>query len=137
MNNQVPKLNFRINHDFTSWDCLIIGEGNKGTSGFHVFDIEGEHGISQNGITYWITGNERYCGMTIFKHTAEGIKLKKLIDNKVGLAKIEKYLTELTFKKLSPTKILEFIKSINEAYYQQGCDDAKAEIRNVLGIKEY
>lgn len=137
MNNQEPKpkLMYSIDHQYTSWDFLIIGKGNKGTSGCHVFDIEGTHSISQNGISYWISGNEKYCGMTIFKNTAEAIKLKKMIDNKVGLVKIERYLTELTFKKLSAPRILEFIKSINTAYYNQGYSDAKEEIRNALGIR--
>jgi uncharacterized protein (DUF2164 family) len=138
MNNKEPKLRFRFNHhDFSSWDCLIIGKGDKGNSGFKIFEIDGEHILSQNRISYWISGNEKYCGMTIFKDTPEAIKLKKMIDNKVGLVKIERYLTELTFKKLSARRILEFIKSINMVYYEQGCDDTKQEIRKVLGIKEY
>lgn len=137
MNNQEPKLSFRFRNSFSDWDCLIIGNGNKGTSGCHIFEIEGEHSLSENGISYWISGNEKYCGMTIFKNTAEAIKLKKMIDNKVGLVKIEQYLTELTFRKLSPRMILEFIKSINTVYYEQGCSDTKSEIRKVLGIREY
>lgn len=82
-------------------------------------------------------GNEKYCGMTIFKNTVEAIKLKKMIDNKVGLVRIERYLTELTFKKLSASRILAFIKGINTAYYEQGCSDTKSEIKKVLGIREY
>jgi hypothetical protein len=132
-----PYIRHAIHNSFSNWDCLIIGKGNKGTSACKIFEIEGQHSLSQNGISYWISGNDRYCGMTIFKNTKEAIKLKSMIDKKVGLTKIENYLIELTFKKLSPNKILAFMKSMNDIYYQEGYNAAKEEIRNVLGIKQY
>lgn len=37
------------------WDDVIIGSGGIGCSAFKVFDIEGEHSISENTNTYWIS----------------------------------------------------------------------------------
>lgn len=55
MNNQEPKLYLRYRSNaFSDWDCLIIGKGNKGTSACKIFEIEGNHSLSENGIYYWM-----------------------------------------------------------------------------------
>lgn len=132
----ITYIKFSIHREFTDWDCLIIGKGDKGTSAFKVFEIEGDHNLSSNSISFWVSGCEKYCGMTIFKNTEEGKNLQKMIDNKVSIDKIEEYLTMLTVTKLTPKKVLQWIAAISDVWYKMGQDDKAEQIRNALGIRE-
>lgn len=122
-----------IPHDFTSWDCLIIGKGKKGTSATKSRN-DLEH-ISDNSISFWISGTETFCGMTIFKDTKEGKKLESMVNiNTTPPEKIYDYLTTLTFKKLTPKNLLRWIKCMNEIWYCKGKAAKIDEIKQVLNI---
>jgi hypothetical protein len=123
--------------EFTDWDCIIIGKGDKTSSAFKVFEIVGNEHISENKVSFWISGSEKYCGMTIFKNTNEGKKLQKMIEDKVGLNKIEQYLTKLTAIKLSPTKLIKWIESMKESAFEEGRNAKVSELKTVLGIENY
>lgn len=101
-NIEVEDVRHLIDHEFTSWDFLIIGKGDKGCSAIKSRgDLER---ISDNRVSFWISGCTKYCGMTIFKNTKEGIKLQKLIDENKSHVVIENYLSSITFKKLNNKK---------------------------------
>lgn len=121
-------------HRFSNWDFLVIGKGEKRNGAITVFEIEGTHSISENDIQYWISGLDKHCGMTIYKNTKEGKELTKMIKDKVGLEKIEEYLTTLTASNIGPKKLVEWIQSMNKTWYEKGREDKAEEIRNVLGV---
>lgn len=121
------------------WDNIIIGKGDKGCSSYKPFDIEGEHSISDNRASFWInhnflkTGIE--IGITLMKDTDEGMELQKLVDDKVGLKTINKYLDKLVMKNLKPHILRDKITEVCNKRYNNGREDAKEEVRRVLGVQ--
>ena len=47
------------------WDDVIIGNGSKGNSAIHVFAIPGQHSISHNSVSYWVSSCILGAGVTI------------------------------------------------------------------------
>jgi hypothetical protein len=116
------------------WDDVIIGDGDKGCSATTVFAIRGEHHISQNNVSYWISNCYLGLGMTIFKNTAEGKQLRKLIDEGVTLENILEYLDDVLITNLSKTKLKHAIAKELKRAFVQGEAAKSLEIRNALGI---
>ena len=116
------------------WDDIIIGNGTKGTSACKVFDIEGDHSISQNKVSFWISDCFLGTGMTIFKDTVEGQTLENMIKNKVGLTRIDKWIDELVIKKMKPKDLINRIKQSNVEYFESGKEAKSKEILKVLGL---
>lgn len=117
------------------WDNVIIGEGNKLASAVHVFNVEGDHSISENSVSYWITENsviKRGVGMTIFKDTDEGEQLTKLIKDRTPLSEIETYLVKLWMGRIDPLVLATKIKNENNHHYARGRNSMRYEIKSLL-----
>lgn len=116
------------------WDDIIIGKGEKGTSAFKVFDIEGNENISENKISYWISHCFLDTGVTIFKDTVEGQTLSNMRQNKVGIERINQWLDELVIKKMKPEELMNKIKESQSEFYEKGKVDKQKEILKALGV---
>lgn len=117
------------------WEDVIIGEGRKGNSAILCFDIEGEHGISHNKGSYWISDCFMGLGMTIFKDTPEGQILSNLIAEKVGLEKIQHFLDETIIKNIEPSKLMAAVERKLDDAFHAGELFKMQEIRSSLGLR--
>jgi len=115
------------------WDDIIIGKGEKGNSSWGMNLKEVKADISQNSRSYWISDCFLSMGMTIFKDSAEGKKLSKLIKDKKP-NKIDDFLDTLVVDSLSPKKLKECIKESNDKHFESGKRQARREMREALGI---
>lgn len=121
----------------SDWNDVIIGKGQRGHTAIKVFEIEGDHGISDGGNCYWISDCILDTGMTIFKNCKEGEKLTQMIKDKVMPEKIQDWLNRLVLKHASPQKIINAIVEAEEEAYERGKEAKAAELRSVLLIREY
>jgi len=119
------------------WDDVVIGKGNKGCSAILCFQIEGNHSISENSNSYWISDVYLDMGMTIIKSTREGRKLKSMIDKKIKLEKIIDYLQKLLFKNVNYKVLMQKISNSQKDSYEDGKEAKREELLNVLGISKY
>ncbi len=116
------------------WDDVVIGTGIMGCTATKVFDIKGQHSISQNQASYWVGDLFLGVGMTIFKYTEEGQRLTDMIGNGNDIDQIKEYLDDLVLKHIDKSKLNKIIKRRLKESYQSGRNDKAAEIRSVLGI---
>jgi hypothetical protein len=116
------------------WDDVIIGNGDKGNSAYKVFAVSGNHSISENSVSYWISNAFLGMGMTIFKDTVEGRKLTRMIETKKSLNSINKWLARLCFSHAKYETILKRIEEVREESYRKGREDKSNEIKRALGI---
>lgn len=116
------------------WDSVVIGMGCKGNSAIKVFAIEGDHSISENEVSYWISDLYLDLGMTVFKHTGEGARLTQMIKDKKSLEEILEFLNDVLLRNLSRKKLREAIDKAIVKAFNDGCNAKAAEIRNALGL---
>lgn len=117
------------------WDDVIIGDGHKGFSSRKVFKIDGDHGIAENSVSYWIDGCILGGGMTIFKDTDTGEDLKSKIDNKVPLKTIQNFLDDTFLSHAKPSVLKRLIKKSIKESFESGKEKKQKEILNALGIR--
>ncbi len=111
------------------WDDIIIGKGEKGCSAIRIFKIEGNHNISENRVSFWISNCFLDTGMTIFKDTKEGQQLSKMIESGKTLEQINKWLDLIVIKHLKPDRLKQFIDKVKKESYEQG---RKAKVKEFL-----
>lgn len=116
------------------WNNTIIGEGNYGNSAVHIFNIEGDHRISQNEVSYWIHGLYLGGELRIFKNTEEGRLLTQKIKEKQHADQILPWLNELLLQHIDKAVLKSLIDSAVAQSYQQGYKDRAQEIRQALGL---
>lgn len=116
------------------WDDIVIGKGDQGTTAFKVFEIDGGARVSENKVSYWISGCFLDIGLTIFKDTKEGQMLSGMINEAVEFEKINQWLDELVIKKLNPKDLMKKIKESQSEFYEKGKTAKLLEIKSVLGI---
>lgn len=114
------------------WNDVVIGKGEKGCSAMKVFAIPGEHSISQNSVSFWISGCLLGAGVTIFKNTADGKALQALIEAGTALDEIQEWLDCLVLRNLDPKKLRQLIERSNEEAFLEGKRAKAAEIRAAL-----
>ena len=117
------------------WDDVVIGKGQKGYSAIHMFEIEGEHSISHNAVSFWIDGLLLDVGMTIFKSTKEGQKLTQMIANKTPLPKIIDYLNKVMIKHVKPDLLYRKINQVIKESFEDGQHAKEQQIRLALGMR--
>lgn len=116
------------------WDDVIIGSGNRGSSAHHVFAIRGEHGVSENPTSFWISRVYLGLGMTIFKDTREGKKLAKMIADSKTADQINAYLKTVVLRKAKPKVLMDAVdRAINKSF-EEGREDKVREILQTLRI---
>lgn len=111
---------------------VTIGQGDKGTSAIHVFELTGKHGISQNRGCYWISELIFDFHMTIFKDTPEGYALTGMIQRNESRDDITEWLNWTLLKNIEPSVLLEAIEEEKDRAFEAGRKDKAAEIRAAL-----
>lgn len=118
-----------------SWDDVIIGNGEKACSAVRVFEIEGDHRISHNRTAFWVGGLTFIdIGMTIYKSSEEGQKLKEMIINKVSLEDIESALFVMALRNIDPVRLLCAINETKDESFREGRRSVQLELRRLVGV---
>lgn len=116
------------------WDDVIIGSGNRGSCAHHVFAIRGEHAISENQTSFWISRVYLGLGMTIFKDTREGKKLSKMIADSKTADQINAYLKTVVLRKAKSKVLMDAVdRAINKSF-EEGREAKVREILQTLRI---
>lgn len=114
------------------WDDIIIGKGEKGNSAVKVFGVPGDHRISHNRVSFWISGCYLDVDVTIFKDTKEGQTLQRMIDDCAALEEIQTWLDDLVLRCLDPKRLKLRIEQAMEKAFEAGQCAKAAEIRAAL-----
>jgi hypothetical protein len=116
------------------WDDAIIGTGHKGVSAVRVLDIEGDHSISQNSVSYWIGDLYLNTGIVIFKDTPEGRELAGFVKDKVHIDKIKPLLDSLVLQHINKDHLKGLIDQALAKAFEEGSRDRADRIRSALGV---
>ncbi len=116
------------------WDDVIIGKGDRGCSAIRVFAIEGEHSISENSVSYWVSDLYLNMGMVIFKSTEEGRQLAQFVSNKGHIDTIKPWLDNLALQNIDRELLKERINHAVERSFQDGSNARVRVICEALGI---
>lgn len=117
------------------WDDIIIGKGDKGCNSMKCYDIPGDHGISENMVSFWISDLPlEGVGMTIFKNTTEGKKLMGMIYHKRPLKVINDFLIGIALKRIKVSTFKTALNQLTEGCVREGENSKIREIQNVLSI---
>jgi hypothetical protein len=116
------------------WDSVIIGSGSKGNSAIKVLSLKGDHSISENSVSYWISDLYLGLGMTIFKDTDAGKKLSRLIEENVPLEDINTYLDGILLQNINRGDLKAAIDKAIRKSFRDGLDAKASEIRCALGL---
>lgn len=116
------------------WDDIVIGTGDKGNSAIKTFAVDGDHGISENRVSYWISDCYLDIGMTIFKNTEAGIRLTDMIEKRAPLSVIQSWLNALALTHIDETTLKKKINQAIKKAYDEGSSDRAAAIRASLGV---
>lgn len=114
------------------WTDVVIGTGDRRASAVHVFELPGEHNISENKVSFWISDCFLDSGITIFKNTEEGKQLQLFIDQKKPLEEIQEWLDLLILSKIETTLLKQKIMLAISDAKKNGRREKAKEIRKVL-----
>lgn len=114
------------------WTDVVIGTGDRRASAYHVFDIPGEHGISENDVSFWISDCFLDSSVTIFKNTKEGKELQSIIDQKKSLNEIQEWLDLLVLFNMDPTRLKQKIMLAVSDAKKKGRREKAEEFRKLL-----
>jgi hypothetical protein len=117
------------------WDDVIIGEGPHITMASKVREIEGDHCISQNSNSFWISGLLCGLGMKIFKDTAEGTKLTLMIRKRRSLEEILDFLNMTLVQHVDQEILVAAIERSKNDAFREGYRAAQKDIRKALGVQ--
>lgn len=115
-------------------DEIIIGEGNKGNMAVSVFEIKGDHGISQNRTSFWIYNCILELDAIIFKNTKEGKALQKMINLKIELKEIQNFIDSVILQYVDIELLKMKIKEAKSNSFKKGMRAKEKQIRKTLGI---
>jgi hypothetical protein len=116
------------------WKDVVIGEGPHIGTARHVSEIEGEHRISQNSNSFWISGLLCDLGMTIFKDTAEGTRLTLMIRERRSLEEILDFLNMTLVQHVDQEILVAAIERSKNDAFREGYRAAQKDIRKALGV---
>lgn len=124
------------------WDEVIIktkhGFQETGVTTIKTFAIPGDHGISDNQRCFKVSEHTPFeFGMTIFKDTAEGVMLAKMIEDKKDPTLIKLKLIKWYLQKASPRLLMSKIKNIQEESFREGQISKANEIKKALGVEQW
>lgn len=129
-----------------SFKDVVIGDdkGSRICSAIRVFDIPGEHSISQNRVSYWISELILDFGMTVYKDTEEGkaitfaieaIKATQHQQEKEDLKdNLISCLNTTLLSRVSATRLIGRIERKLEEARREGAKQKLREIQEVLGF---
>lgn len=116
------------------WRDVVIGEGDAGNSAVVVSDYNGPLNISENRVSYWISGLFLEIGMTIFKDTDEGESLGFMLTSGSSDEVILEHLENLALDRIDRKVLRGKIEEALADSYRRGGDDRAGMIRKALGI---
>lgn len=111
------------------WEDFVIGKGAKGCSAVKVFEIAGDHGVSQNSVSYWISGCVLGFSGTIFKDTREGKCITNMIRINAQPEKILNYINKVAINNVSIEHLMDCIKQAELNAYEKGRRKSKRELK--------
>jgi len=117
------------------WDDVVIGEGKKSCSAVKVFAIPGNHSISENNTSFWISDCICDSGITIFKNTSEGQDLTLLIKNKTPLEDIQKWIDNIILRNIDIDVFTKLLDKALEDSYRRGKYSKAKEICECLYLE--
>jgi hypothetical protein len=115
-----------------SWNDVVIGEGKKSCSAVKVSAIPGNHGVSENRESFWISDCICDSGITIFKDTPEGQELALLIKNETPLEDIQKWINTIVLRNIDIEVFTKLLNKVLENSYRRGKYSKAQEICNCL-----
>lgn len=113
---------------------MVIGDGEKGCSASKVFELGGDHYVSHNSVSYWISRCYLGMGMTIFKNTEEGRKLAQMIAEKRDGKEVEAWLQGVLLSHVSQGRLKKAVTRAVADAFEQGRQHKAEELRSVLGL---
>jgi len=116
------------------WDDVVIGTGDRQCSACKVFHIEGDHSISQNSTSYWISDCILKIGMTIFKSSPEGQELNAMIKDKVEAVLINEWVNSTALRNIDVKVLKRKIRESQEEFFDAGRRDKAIQIQRALSI---
>lgn len=116
------------------WNDIIIGKGDKGCTAHLLRNLDNGGHISDNHVSFWISGAFLDTGITIFKNTDEGKELQRLLTAPGVGERVEDWVDKLVLTKLSPKKMKEQIAKAMQKSFESGREYQAAEIRKSLMI---
>ena len=116
------------------WGDVIIGTGKKTHSAIRVFSITGEHSISENSQSFWISDAYLGIGMTIFKDSPEGMELEKYSKAGLDISDISSLLEDWVLKYADKNMLKDAICRATMIAYSNGEKDNQTKVREALGI---
>ena len=117
------------------WDTVTIGKGVKGCSATRIFAIKGEHFISENYTSYWVSNVYLGLGMTIFKNTEEGMHLTSMIQSEKPLEKINEFLINVLIKNIETSALKKATDNALKQAFINGKNAKIKEIQEVLSTE--
>lgn len=118
-----------------SWDDIVIGKGNKGSSAITRYKSNNTT-ISENSVSYWITNVLLNNGLTIFKYTDEGIRLKNILDQNEPKQFIDNFIIDIILKNIQVYKFNEIFDKMLKDAFKKGMKFKEAQFRQVLGLED-
>lgn len=116
------------------WNDVVIGGGEQGNSAVLVRSLSNGCYISQNRVSYWISGCFLGLGMTIFKNTEEGVYLSGLLSAPAENDEIEEYLNGLVVRHASVEQLRAAIESAVELAFENGRNHQAGLMRDALRL---
>jgi hypothetical protein len=114
------------------WDDVVIGTGEGGCTTIRVFDIEGDHSISQNRVIFRCSDCYLGFGVTIFKDTPEGEQLTTMIQEKKTLEEIQVWLDDLIITHIDKNRLKAGIDRKLDQAFREGRRTKAKEIQAAL-----
>lgn len=124
------------------WNDVVVGTGDAGNGAVKLCDI-GEHvTVSVNAVSYWIDNAYLGGGMTVFKNTPEGAKLKEMLDTPAPDDVILTWLEHTFLDNVANDRLRSLVQSAlrcaeREARRKKAKDIRKAFSRAFAKIEEY
>lgn len=116
------------------WDDVIIGTGDRQCSASRVIKIEGNHSISENSTSYWISHCILEIGMTIFKSSPEGQDLTALINSKTDAALIHEWINTTALQNIDVKVLKRKIRESQQEFFDEGRKDKARQILSALSV---
>lgn len=116
------------------WNDIVIGTGKNGCCAVRVFDIGGEHSISENATSYWVTDAWLEARVVIFKNTEEGQYLATKVKDKIHIDELQPWLSDLVLKHASHAQLKRMVDNAIKRAYREGSERRARAIREALGL---
>jgi hypothetical protein len=118
------------------WNSIIIGKGDRGSVATKLSNksLGENHGISQNSVSYWISGCILNAGITVFKNTAEGEEITDFIESGGDAQEVYRCINKIILKHMDIDTFEMLLYRYTDKVYTDGKRDTQVQIQIALGI---